>query len=185
MVFLIIFGAGLALTVVTFVIGELFDLGDFGGGDAGHELGAESASPLSSRIIFVVMTAFGGVGFIAQAAGWGVPLSVISGLAGGLAVAGGTFFLIVLPMSRQQGSPKLSLDDLVDLVGEVSDDIPAGGIGKVVLVPPGTGTRVSRAARAQNGGHIPPGTIVRVVHAGPGSLTVTPTEYYPAPATSR
>jgi hypothetical protein len=184
MVFLIIFGAGLALTIVAFLIGELFDLGDFGG-DAGHEIGADTPSPLSSRIIFVFMTAFGGVGFIAQAAGWGVPLAVITGLAGGLAVAGGTFFLIVLPMSRQQGSVSLKLDDLIDLVGEVSDDIPAGGLGKVVLVPPGTGTRVSRAARAQNGAHIPPGTIVRVVHAGPGSLTVTPTEYYPRPATGQ
>jgi hypothetical protein len=36
---------------------------------------------------------------------------------------------------------------------------------------------VSRAARSQNGSHIPPGTIVRVIHAGPGSLTVTPAEY--------
>jgi hypothetical protein len=184
-IFLIIFGVGLAMALLAFLIGELFDLGDFG--DSGDSLGADTPSPLSSRIIFVFMTAFGGVGFIAQSAGWGVPLAVVAGVIGGLAVAGGTFFLIVLPMSRQQGSQKLELSDLMDLVGEVTDDIPAGGVGKVALVPPGTGTRVSRAARSQNGGHIPPGTVVKVVHVGPGSITVTPAEYFStsAPATRR
>lgn len=186
MIFLIIFAVGLALALVTFVVGELFDLGDFGGDGAdGHSLGAEGASPFSSRILFVFMTAFGGVGFIAQSLDWALPLAIAAAVVGGAAVAGGTFFLIVLPMSRQQGSQKLSLDDLMDLVGEVTDDIPAGGLGKVALVPPGTRTRVSRAARSQNGAHLPPGTVVRVVHVGPGSLTVTPAEYLGQPVSTR
>lgn len=184
MIFLIIFGVGLALALTTFVIGELFDLGDFG--DHGSDpLGADGASPFSSRILFIFMTAFGGVGYIAQSSGLDLPFAITLGVAGGAAVAAGTFFLIVLPMARQQGTQKLALDDFVDLVGEVTDDIPAGGLGKVALVPPGTGTRVSRAARSQNGAHIPPGTIVRVIHAGPGSLTVTPTEYLGQSAAAR
>jgi hypothetical protein len=178
-IFLIIFGVGLALALVAFLVGELFDLADIG--DGPDSLG-DNPSPLSSRIIFVFMTAFGGVGFVADSAGWSMPLSIIAAVAGGLAVAGGTFFLIVLPMARQQGTQKLELSDLMDLVGEVTDDIPAGGVGKVALVPPGTGTRVSRAARAQSGGHIPPGTVVRVVHVGPGSITVAPAEYFSRPS---
>jgi len=175
-IFLIIFGVGLAMTALAFLIGELFDLGDFG--DSGDSLGADTPSPLSSRIIFVFMTAFGGFGFIGQSAGWPLPLSILFAVGGGLAVAGGTFFLIVLPMARQQGSTSLKGEDLIDLVGEVIDDIPQGGVGRVAIVPPGTGARVSRPARAQNGAHIPPGTAVRVVHVGPGSITVTPAEYF-------
>jgi membrane-bound ClpP family serine protease len=178
MIFLIIFGVGLSLTLLAFLIGEIFDLADIGGSDS---LGGDP-SPFSSRVIFVFMTAFGGVGFIGQSAGWGIPLSALAGVVGGLAVAGGTFFLIILPMSRQQGSVKFSLEDLIDLEGEVVDDIPAGGTGRVAFLPPGTGTRVSRAARSQNGAHIPPGTVVRVVHVGPSSVTVTPAEYFSSQA---
>ena len=146
MVFLIIFVIGLVLTLTVFLIGELFDLGDYG--DSGDAVGAETPSPLSSRILFVFITAFGGVGFIADALGWPLPLSILAGLVGGTAVAAGTFFLVVLPMARQQGSTSLKLDDLMDLEGEVTDDIPAGGIGKVVIVPPGTGARVAQATRS-------------------------------------
>lgn len=171
MVFLSIFGVGLLLTLVTFIIGEIFDLGDLG--DGADHLGA-GPSPLSSRILFVFVTAFGGFGFIGQTADWPLWLSASAALVGAVAVAGGTFFLVVLPMARQQGSVRLSTQDLVNLEGEVTDDIPPGGFGRVALVPPGTGARITRSARSQHGDRLPPGTAVRVVHAGPGSLTVTP-----------
>ena len=177
MVFLIIFGVGIALTVVTFVIGELFDLGDFGEHGAEH-LGVDGASPFSSRVLFVFMTAFGGFGFIAQSADWPLAGSVLMALFGGLAVGAGTFFMIILPMARQQGTTSFKGSDLLELQGEVVDDIPAGGLGRVSFLPPGTGARVSRAARAQSGGHIAPGTAVRVVNIGPTSITVTPVDYY-------
>jgi membrane protein implicated in regulation of membrane protease activity len=175
MVFLIIFGVGLFLTIVTFVIGELFDLGDWG--DHGAEVG-DAPSPFSSRVLFVFMTAFGGFGFMGQVWDWPVGGAVLAALVGGIAVAGGTFFLIVLPMARQQGSVKLHLDDLVNLTGEVTDDIPEGGVGRVTIVPPGTGARVARAARSQTGAHLPAGTAVRVLNVGPGSLTVAPVDAY-------
>jgi hypothetical protein len=173
MIFLIIFGVGLALAVLVFLVGELFELGGFG--DAGDSLGADTPSPFSSRIIFVFMTAFGGVGFIAQSADWALPAAILAGLIGGAAVAGGTFFLVVLPMSRQQGSVKLTMNDLIDLEGEVIDGIPEGGFGRVSFVPPGTGARVARSARSENGSAIPTGTAVRVTHVGAGSVTVVPT----------
>src|SRR5690606_32912822 len=143
-------------------------------------IGEASPSPLSSRIIFVFITAFGGVGFIGQTAGWPVAANVLAAIAGGLAVAGGTFFLVVLPMARQQGSVSLAMADLVDLEGQVTDEIPAGGVGRVTIVPPGTGARIARAARSHSGAAIPAGTVVRVLQAGPGSLTVTPVQSFSA-----
>ncbi|MEZ4493415.1 MAG: hypothetical protein R3C29_08915 [Dehalococcoidia bacterium] len=171
MVFLIIFGVGLLLTVVTFVIGELFDLGDWG--DSGAEIG-DSPSPFSSRVLFVFLTAFGGIGFIGQTADWPVGGSILAALAGGLAVAGGTFFLIVLPMAKQQGSVHLSIDDLLNLEAQVTDEIPGSGVGKISVVPPGTGTRMARAARSRDGNLIRAGTAVRILSVGPNTVTVAP-----------
>jgi hypothetical protein len=171
MAFLIIFGVGILLTAFTFILGDLFD---FGGGDAdaGAEVGEGGASPFSSRILFVFLTAFGGFGYIGQAMDWNVGAAVLLALAGGLAVAAGTFFAVVLPMSRQQGSTHVAETDYLELEGQVTAEIPEGGLGRVSLIAPGSGARVSPAARSANGERIPFGTAVKVVGVGTGAVTV-------------
>ncbi|MEX1103414.1 MAG: hypothetical protein WED87_04145 [Dehalococcoidia bacterium] len=171
MAFLIIFGVGIFLTVITFVVGELFDLGS-GDVDTGGEVGEGTASPFSSRILFVFMTAFGGFGFIGQALDWNIGASVLLALAGGLAVSAGTFFLVVLPMARQQGSVHVNESDFVGLEGQVTAEIPEGGLGRVTFVAPASGARVSPAARSANGERIPFGMAVKVVGTGTGAVTV-------------
>lgn len=172
MAFLIIFGVGLLLTVVTFVVGELFD---FGGGDAdaGGDLG-DTPSPFSSRILFIFLTAFGGFGFIAQSMDWNAAASVLSALVGGLVVAAGTFFLVVMPMARQQGSVHVSESDFLDREAQVTAEIPEDGLGRVTLIAPSSGARVSPPARSANGQRIPFGTSVKVVGVGTGVVTVAP-----------
>lgn len=171
MAFLIIFGVGIFLTVLTFVVGELFD---FGGGDVdtGGEVGEGGASPFSSRILFVFLTAFGGFGYIGQAMDWNVGASVLLALAGGLAVAAGTFFVVVLPMSKQQGSVHVKESDFLNLEAQVTAEIPEGGLGRIALIAPEGGARVSPAARSANGERIPFGTAVKVVGVGTGVVTV-------------
>ncbi len=172
MAYLIIFGFGLLFTMVTFVLGELFDMGG-GDADAGGGLDADgSPSPFSSRILFVFMTAFGGFGYLATTADWPVWGDVGAAVVGGLFVAGGTYFLIVLPMSRQQGSVKVSFEDFLNLEGEITSEIPEGGVGRVTLIAPSSGARVSQAARSLNGERMSNGTVVRVVHVGAGGVTV-------------
>jgi membrane-bound ClpP family serine protease len=173
MTFLIIFFVGLLLTVLVFAVGELFDLGD-ADADTGGEAGHGGPSPLSSRILFVFLTAFGGFGFLGDAAGWSVWLSITVGLLGGVAVAGGTFFLVVLPMSRQQGSVHVSEDDYLDREGQVTSEIPEEGVGRVTLVAPTSGARVSTASRSASGERIGNGTSVRIISVGTGVVTVVP-----------
>lgn len=174
MAFLVIFGVGLLLTVVTFVVGELFDLGGDGAADSGSALGDLSPSPFSSRILFVFLTAFGGFGFIAGSMGADVWFAALAAVVGGLIVAGGTFFLIVLPMARQQGSVHVYQADFVGLEGEVVAAVPSAGLGRVTLIAPASGARVIQPARSADGETIPVGAVVRVTHAAPGALTVTP-----------
>lgn len=179
MAFLVIFGVGLLLTLVTFVVGELFDLG--GGADDGGGFGADaSPSPFSSRILFVFLTAFGGFGFIADAMDAEVWLAALSAIVGGVLVAGGTFFLVVLPMARQQGSIHLYRGDLVGLEGEIVTAVPPAGMGRVTLIAPSSGARLVESARSADGEAIPLGTVVRITQAAPGALTVTPSGRNPS-----
>ncbi|HEX6032286.1 MAG TPA: hypothetical protein VFY90_12715 [Tepidiformaceae bacterium] len=173
MAFLIIFFVGLLLTVLVFAVGEIFDLGD-ADADTGGEVGHGGPSPFSSRILFVFLTAFGGFGFLGDSAGWSVWLSITMALLGGAAVAGGTFFLVVMPMSRQQGSVHVTEDDYLDREGQVTSEIPEGGLGRVTFVVPASGARVSPAARSANGERIPNGTSVRIISVGTGIVTVVP-----------
>jgi len=162
------------LTAITFVIGELFDLGDASadtGGEVGHGGGA---SPLSSRIVFVFVTAFGGFGYIASVMDWALWAQALAAIVGGLGVSAGTFFLIVVPMARQQSTVTVRESDFIDLTGEVTAEIPENGLGRVTVIAPSSGARVSHAARSANGMRIPFGTEVKVIHAGQGTVTVVP-----------
>lgn len=164
--FLVIFGVGLALLSLAFIVGELFDFGDSG------DLG-DSPTPFSSRVVFVFATAFGGFGFVGMALDWPTWASVTFAVVGGLAVAGGTFFLIVLPMARQQGSTDVHEADFAGLEGQVTSEIPQGGLGRVTVIAPASKARVALPARSVDGRRVPLGATVRIEVTGPGPATVT------------
>jgi membrane-bound ClpP family serine protease len=170
--FLIIFSLGLFLAFITFIVGELFDLGGDGGMDSGGPAGEGTPSPLSSRILFVFATAFGGFGFIGTVLEWPTWVSVLAAVVGGLLVAAGTFFLIVLPMAKQQGTTTVRAGDFVNLIGQVTSEIPEGGLGRVTVIAPASQARVGMPARADSGGRIAFGSTVRVLAEGGGVLTV-------------
>ena len=65
---------------------------------------AGGQSPFRSRVIFVFITAFGGLGFIGTTFDWALWASALLGLAGGALVAGGTFAFLIVPLARQQGT---------------------------------------------------------------------------------
>lgn len=174
--FLVIFGVGLLLALVTFVVGELFDLGGDGGADGGGEVGHASPSPFSSRILFVFATSFGGFGFIGTAMDWPAWGSVALAIGGGLSVAIGTFFLVVMPMARQQGSTDVHEQDFNGLEGRVTSEIPENGLGRVTVIAPTSKARIALAAKSIDGRRIAFGTTVRIERSGPGAATVAPIE---------
>jgi hypothetical protein len=75
-------------------------------------------------------------------------------------------------MSRQQGSVHVNESDYVGLEGQVTADIPEGGLGRVTFVVPASGARMSPAARSANGERIPFGTAIKVVGSGTGIVHV-------------
>lgn len=170
--FLVIFAIGLVMLIVAFVVGELFDFGGGAAADTGGDLG-DSPSPFSSRVLFVFATAFGGFGYVGAALDWPLWAAILFAIVGGVAVAGGTFFLIVAPMARQQGSTDVHFADFDGMNGQVTSEIPENGLGRVTVIAPTSKARVALAARSANGERIPYGATVRIENSGQGTATVS------------
>jgi hypothetical protein len=161
-VFLGIAAIGFLVLIISFAFGELFDHADlFGGHDADlhGELGGGGVSFLSSRVISVFVTAFGGFGAIGIHLGYGVGASTGMGLAGGL-VFGGLIYLFATFLYSQQASTDILVSDLVGQTAEVIVAIPKGGVGQVrcALGP----NMIEKIARSKDGGEIPLNTLVRI-----------------------
>ena len=181
--FLLIGGIGFFMLVLTWFLGELFDLGhnladvvvpdavgDLSAGLGTHGAGAEHGpSPLSSRVIFTFMTAFGGGGAIASLYGLSTIASVGAGLAAGL-VIGGAIYALSVAMFRQQSSSGFDLGSLIGRPGRVVVAIPAQGTGQVAIEA-GGGTS-TLLARAGDGSAVPQDRSVRVVRVEGNVLVV-------------
>jgi hypothetical protein len=160
-VFLGIAAIGFIVLIVSFIVGELFDLGDlFGGHDADFSADADhGVGILSSRIVSVFITAFGGFGAIGIHLGYGIDVASGMGLAGGL-VFGGLIYLFASFLYSQQASTDVSISELAGKTGRVIVAIPKGGLGQVSCTL--GQTVVERIARSKDGEEIPVNTMVLI-----------------------
>ena len=116
-------------------------------------------SPLSSRVIFAFMTAFGGGGAAASVYGLSTLPSVGIGLGSGL-VIGGLVYGLTLAVFRQQATSGFEVASLVGKSGRVVITIPAGGTGQVSVAAGGGSSTLLASARDGDGGR----------HGGPQDL---------------
>jgi len=157
-VFLGIAAVGFLVLIISFVFGELFEHGGelFGGHDADlHGDLHGGVSFLSSRVLSVFVTAFGGFGAIGIHLGYGIGASTGMGLAGGL-LFGGLIYLFASFLYSQQASSDIRISDLAGETGEVSVAIPKGGLGQVRCTL--GQTVVEKIARSKDGEAIPANT---------------------------
>lgn len=154
-VFLGIAAVGFLVLIISFFMGEIFDFGghDFDhGGDVG-----DGISFMSSRVLSVFVTAFGGFGAIGTHLGYGIGVSSAMGLAGGI-VFGGMIYMFARFLYGQQASTDVRISDLAGKTGQVSVAIPKGGVGQVRCTL--GQTVVDKIARAKDGGEIPASALV-------------------------
>jgi len=125
-VFLAIAAVGFLFLLISLAFGEVFGHFEHDGFD--HDVGGPSF--LSTRIISVFVTAFGGFGAIGAHYG----LSTIASSAVGFA-SGVVFASIIYGVARflygQQASSDLRISDLAGQVARVVVRIPAEGVGQV------------------------------------------------------
>lgn len=167
-VFVAIGAIGFLFLLVSLVIGELFDhAGDFFHGD-GFDHGP---SFFSSRVLSVLVTAFGGTGAIATQMGLGIVSSSIIGSLSGVFFAG-LIFGFARFLYSQQSSSDVKRGDLLGRTAEVIVTIPSGGLGQVrCLVGE---TLVDRIAQAADGSSIPVHSIVTIESDTGQTLVVRP-----------
>jgi len=161
-VFLGIASLGFFFLLFSFIAGELFG-GDGGPHDAdlhGDVHGdIHGVSFFSSRVLSVFITAFGGFGAVGIHLGWGIGVSTLAGLGGGL-IFGGMIYMFASFLYGQQASSDVHTSDLVGQTAQVSVAIPQGGLGQVRCTM--GESVVEKIARAQDGAGIPCNALVKI-----------------------
>jgi len=131
-IFLAIAAVGFLFLLISLVFGEIFDHlgGAFDHGGFDHSLDHGGPGILSTRVLAVFITAFGGFGAIGT--NYGMSPLPASGLGFG---SGVVFALIIYAFARflwgQQATTEVRTTDLVGQAARVVVAIPPGGIGQV------------------------------------------------------
>jgi membrane protein implicated in regulation of membrane protease activity len=158
-IFLAIAGVGFVFLLVSLIFGEIFEHfeGDAGGLDHDFEHGGPGI--LSTRVLSVFVTAFGGFGAVATNYGLApLPASGV-GFASGVA-----FATLIYAFARflwsQQATTETRTTDLVGQTARVVVGIPKAGVGQVRCR---IGEQlVDKIARAQSEEAIPENAVVRI-----------------------
>lgn len=155
-VFLAIAAIGFLFLLISLVAGEIFDHGDIG---HDHDLSHGGPGFLSTRVISVFITAFGGFGAIGIYNGYGLFTSSFFGFSGGMILAGLIYFFARFLYS-QQASSTITTTDLVGRTAQVSVAIPAGGVGQIrCLIGE---SMLDKIARSKDGSPIPSNSVVKI-----------------------
>jgi len=137
-------------------------------GDGDHE--GHGPSVLSVRGIFLMMTGYGGVGFIAQHYSGKILFSSVVGIVSGWALAALIMFVMRLAY-QQQSDSGIQARDIIGAYGMVTLTIPGKGkFGEVSISA--SGNQMNRPAVSEDGKMIANGTRIRVVHSQAGVVRV-------------
>lgn len=170
--FAILGGAGLALLVLSFALGELFEFGDHGvevSGDADHG----SFSWFSTKLLAAGMVGLGGFGYLAASYGAATFLAWLIAIVGFIVVAVAAQFGVLGPMSRQQANSLINRESYKGHEGTVHLAIPATGMGQIVFRDP-NGARTVVAAVSSDQQAIPFGAPVYIVDVRSDCVVVMP-----------
>ncbi len=158
-VFLGIAGLGFLFLLISLIFGEVFSHFEAFEHDFDSELGHGGPGLLSTRVISVFVTAFGGFGAVATQYGM-APLP-----ASGVGFLSGVFFAgLIYAFARflwsQQASTETRTFDLLGLTARVIVGIPRAGVGQVRCR---IGEQlVDKIARSQDDEAIPENAVVRI-----------------------
>jgi hypothetical protein len=128
LIFLGIAAFGFLFLVVSLVFVEVFDFFDHDGSMDGHFDGAPTF--LSTRVLSVLVTAFGAFGAIGMHLEFSIPASSAMGVAGGFTCAGIVYWFAVFLFNQQATSVTASAD-LAGRTARVIVSIPESGVGQV------------------------------------------------------
>jgi membrane protein implicated in regulation of membrane protease activity len=153
-VFLIIGAIGLAFLLISFIVGDIFDLIGLNFDVANDDFGL-----LDSRVISIFLTAFGGFGAIASKLGFGAFPSSMFGLLGG-AILGYIVYRFGKLLYQQQSTSSVTNEDFIGRTAKVTVAIMPNQIGQITFLI--GEERVEKLARSIDNLEIPLGATVKV-----------------------
>jgi membrane protein implicated in regulation of membrane protease activity len=158
-IFLSIAGVGFVFLLVSLIFGEIFE--HFEGG-FDHDLDLDHGGPgiLSTRVLSVFVTAFGGFGAVATHYGLAPAPASGVGFASGMLFAS-MIYAFARFLWSQQATSETRVSDLVGQTARVVVGIPSGGVGQIRCR---IGEQlIDKIARARDDRAIPEYAVVRVL----------------------
>ncbi|MDF2542886.1 MAG: NfeD-like [Herbinix sp.] len=159
--FQVCFFTGLGLLLLSFILGNIFDLTGFDGLNI-DVWGAELFLPLNFTLISLWSVVFGGIGWLlcpTQLSNMKVLLFFIAFFTG-LAISIVVNILILKPLKKAQNTSSPDADELIGVQGIVTEAIPANGFGEIRYVI--KGNSFTAPARSTNGTEIQLGQEVAI-----------------------
>lgn len=132
--FLVCFLVGVIFTVISFLIGHLFEVFGIDGLDFDlHLLGLEFFLPLSPMLVMLFMTIFGGMGLILMKLTQHIPIILIIFLSFVIAFLASfiVYKCIIKPLRKAQNTSAAEADELIGIRATVSGKIPKNGFGEI------------------------------------------------------
>lgn len=133
--FQICFFAGTIYTVVSFLLGQLFDFVDIDGDvDFDGDIPGFAISPLKPIVIVAFVTVFGGSGIILTRTGLTALLSLIIALFLGFLMAFIIYKYIVIPLYRAQNTSAASQKELIGQCAKMKLGTKGDSFGRISYV---------------------------------------------------
>lgn len=165
---------GIIFSLLTFLLGDLFNHGHGGDVGGGVDHGGVHFGELFHPVVLVgTITTFGGAGIILEKlSGQDVWSEAALAALIALVVSTGLYFLYVKPMRNRENSIGYSMVELPGRIGIVSTAIPGRGCGEVIITIAGSNT--CQIASSFDGVAIAEGEQIVVVEVRDHTLYVTP-----------
>lgn len=164
-VYIFCFAIGFIFVVLSFVLGEIFDI-------FSADVGGHGPGPLSTSVLAMFVTGFGIGGYGAlKLLAWGSSYSLFGALAAGIGCSGVTYGVIRLLYVSGEGSSEFRLEDVVGSEAQVTVPIPSGGgRGEVCFIA--AKARQIASAVSADGGAIAKNRLVRIASTMGDTLVV-------------
>lgn len=133
-IFAISFWTGVIMTVVSFVLGRIFDFFDIDGDiDIQGHMSFMTVSPLKPIVILTFITVFGGAGLMSMER-WGSISSLFIALAAAFLVSFAVYRFIVVPLYRAQNTSAISQKELIGREANVALGMEGESFGKIIYI---------------------------------------------------
>lgn len=161
LLFMVCFLVGIGLTLLSVILGHVFDIVGVDGLDIGN-VSIDVGLPTSPMVYVLFSTVFGGVGMILQKIVPSLPSAIVCIIAAAVAlvIAMGFYRGILIPLRKAQNTSAPAQEELVGVLAKVQESIPEKGYGEIAYVV--NGNSYTAPAKATDGHPIPKGAEVSI-----------------------